>query len=99
MRAARGTGGGLMRAALEKVSGERLARQIEELGAIGQTPAGGVTRLGLSREEEAAKTLVASWLERRGARLQRDEAANLIARFGAGEEPIVVASHLDSVPN
>jgi allantoate deiminase len=88
-----------MRPALEKVSRERLARRIEELGAIGQTPAGGVTRLGLSREEEAAKALVASWLARRGAHLRRDEAANLIARFGGAGEPIVVASHLDSVPN
>ncbi len=88
-----------MRAALAKVSAERLARRIDELGSIGRVASGGVTRLGLSREEEAAKALVATWLQRLGAVVRRDEAANLIASFGSVGAPIVVGSHLDSVPN
>ena len=88
-----------MRAAVDAVHAERLAARIEELGAIGRTADGGVTRLGLTSEEEAAKTLVRRWLEARGGRVTRDAAANLIASFGTGDRPIVVASHLDSVPN
>lgn len=88
-----------MRAALAKVSPERLARRIAELGGVGKAPSGGVTRLGLSREEEAARELVAGWLRARGARVRRDEAANLLARIGGDGAPIVVASHLDSVPD
>lgn len=88
-----------MRAALAKVSVERLARRIEELGAVGRAPSGGVTRLGLSRDEEAARELVAGWLAARGATLRRDEAANLIVRMGGDGPPIVIASHLDSVPD
>jgi hydantoinase/carbamoylase family amidase len=88
-----------VRAALASVSAARLAERIEELGAIGRVAGGGVTRLGLTREEEEAKSLVAGWLEMRGARVARDAAANLVASIGSGERPIVVASHLDSVPN
>lgn len=88
-----------MRAALAKVSVARLARRIAELGAVGRTASDGVTRLGLSREEEAARGLVAGWLRARGAVVRRDEAANLVARLGGDAAPIVVGSHLDSVPN
>lgn len=88
-----------MREALARVDPARLARRIDELGAVGLQPGGGVTRLGLSREEEQARSLVASWLRGRGAAVRRDEAANLIARFGGDGAPLVVASHLDSVPN
>ena len=88
-----------MRAALAKVDVARLGERIEELGAIGRTADGGVTRLGLSPEEDAAKTLVARWLQARGGRITRDPAANLIAGFGSGDRAIVIASHLDSVPN
>ena len=88
-----------MRAALTTVSAARLAARIDELGRIGRTADGGVTRLGLTPQEESAKTLVSRWVAARGARVTRDPAANLIASFGDGDRPIVVASHLDSVPN
>ncbi|OLC55229.1 MAG: hypothetical protein AUH85_09745 [Chloroflexi bacterium 13_1_40CM_4_68_4] len=88
-----------MRAALAKVDVARLGERIEELGAIGRTDDGGVTRLGLTPEEDAAKGLVARWLRARGGRIARDQAANLVAGFGSGDGAIVIASHLDSVPN
>jgi allantoate deiminase len=88
-----------VREAIARVDAARVARRIDELAAIGLVPGGGVTRLGLSREEERARELVASWLRARGASVRRDEAANLIARVGGSGAPFVVASHLDSVPN
>ena len=87
-----------MREALAAVRADRIARRVALLAEIGRTPSGGVTRLGLSTEEERARELVASWLGARGALIRRDEAANLIARVGGEGAPIVVASHLDSVP-
>ena len=88
-----------MRAALARVDAARLRQRIEELGSIGRTADGGVTRLGLTAEEESAKALVGRWLSARGGRIRRDAAANLVASFGSGDRPIVVGSHLDSVPN
>jgi len=80
----------------------RLERHIAELSAIGGKGTA-VTRLGLSREEQLARTLVGDWLAARGARVRRDPAANLWARFdSAGSEgrspSILLGSHLDSVP-
>src|SRR5436309_12925038 len=57
-----------------------------ELARIGGTGTS-VTRLGLSSEEQRARDLVGGWLAARGARVHRDPAANLWARFeppGAG---------------
>jgi allantoate deiminase len=75
----------------------RLERRIGELSRIGGTGTA-VTRLGLSREEQQARDLVGSWLAARGARVRRDGAANLIARFGGDGPAVLVGSHLDSVP-
>ena len=78
----------------------RLQKHIDELSRIGGSGTA-VTRLGLSAEEQAARHLVGSWCEARGAKIRRDAAANLYARF-AGErddEPVLlIGSHLDSVP-
>src|SRR5437867_1081715 len=80
----------------------RLERRMGELARIGGSGTS-VTRLGLSSEEQRARDLVGGWLAARGAHVRRDPAANLWARFeppGAGGQslPIVVGSHLDSVP-
>ena len=76
----------------------RLERRIAELSGIGGKGAA-VTRLGLSREEQRARTLVGDWLAARGARVRRDPAANLFARFGGDGPAILLGSHLDSVPD
>ena len=75
----------------------RLARRTAELSAIGGSGTA-ITRLGLSREEQAARELVGGWLASRGANVRRDAAANLVARFGGDGPAILVGSHLDSVP-
>ncbi len=76
----------------------RLEHRIARLASIGGHGTA-VTRLGLSAEEQAARDLVGGWLAARGARVRRDPAANLWARFGEARGPaVVVGSHLDSVP-
>lgn len=75
----------------------RLERRIAELSAIGGSGTA-VTRIGLSSEEQAARELVGGWLAARGAKVGRDAAANLIARFGGEGPAVAIGSHLDSVP-
>lgn len=85
-------------AALREVSVDRLRARIAELGSIGAAPTGGVTRLGLSEEEEQAAGVVASWLRSIGYVSRRDGVGNLFAAATAAPR-ILVGSHLDSVPN
>lgn len=78
----------------------RLARRIAELAKIGGSGTS-VSRLGLTREEEEARRLVASWCEAAGGRARRDPAGNLYVRFAGADTnaPVVlVGSHVDSVP-
>jgi allantoate deiminase len=75
----------------------RLERRSAELSRIAGRGTS-VSRLGLSADEQQARELVGGWLAARGAVVRRDAAANLVARFGAQGETILVGSHLDSVP-
>lgn len=97
-----------LRASAERI--ERRALQLAKIGAtrprgrdaerLGQSGQGqGVSRLGLTREEQRAHELVGGWLERRGAEVRTDAAANLFARIGGRGPAILVGSHLDSVPD
>jgi len=77
----------------------RLERRTAELSAIGGSGTG-VTRLGLSSEEQRARELIGGWLRDRGATVWRDAAANVYGRFGGDTGPaVLVGSHLDSVPD
>src|SRR6266545_73783 len=86
-----------MESALAAVSRKRIAGRIETLAKIGRDPAGGITRLALTPEEQAARELVRSWLEPLGYRCDQDDAGNL--HCVVGEAPrVLVGSHLDTVP-
>ncbi|MEO6504227.1 MAG: Zn-dependent hydrolase [Jatrophihabitantaceae bacterium] len=80
----------------------RLASSIRSLGQIGLDPQGGVTRLGLTRQERAGREFVAEYARECGLRASVDPAANLILRPPAGFAPagrpvLLVGSHLDTV--
>jgi allantoate deiminase len=75
----------------------RLESRIAGLARIGGSGTS-VSRLGLSADEQRARDLVSGWLAAKGARVRRDAAANLFARFPGEGEAILVGSHLDSVP-
>ena len=75
----------------------RLERRTAELARIAGRGTS-VSRLGLSADEQQARVLVGGWLAARGAKVRRDGAANLFARFPGTGEAILVGSHLDSVP-
>jgi allantoate deiminase len=86
-----------MERALAAVDADRIAERVEALAAIGRDPAGGITRLGLTAEEQAARDLVISWLKPLGYQSGQDDAANLHCRVGEGPR-VLLGSHLDTVP-
>jgi len=79
------------------IDADRLERRTDELSSIAGRGTS-VSRLGLSADEQQARELVGGWLAARGAKVRRDAAANLFARFPGQGEAVLVGSHLDSVP-
>ena len=82
--------------ALLEINPDRIANRIAALAEIGVEPSGGVTRLGISPEEEQARDLVESWLRPSGYMCERDGIGNLFCRAST-EIQVLVGSHLDSV--
>jgi N-carbamoyl-L-amino-acid hydrolase len=86
---------------MPRVNGDRLWSALMELGAIGETPGGGCRRLALSDEEGQARDLFKRWAEQTGCTVTIDAIGNIFARregTEAGAAPIVMGSHLDTVP-
>ncbi|HEX6344254.1 Zn-dependent hydrolase [Umezawaea sp.] len=84
-----------------RVDGERLLGRLEELGKIGADPAGGVTRLGLSAQENAAMAYLRDLCAEAGLETETDPAGNLLlhrphTRRGAAPV-LLVGSHVDTV--
>ena len=84
------------------VNGERLNRHLEELGRFGANDGGGVTRLAYSDANKEALQAVAQWMREAGLEPAIDYTGNLIGRRAGRDralKPIVVGSHIDSVPD
>ncbi len=82
------------------LNAERLVQRLNELGRIGATKSGGVTRLALTPEDLEGRELVRRWMNDAGMSVRTDAAGNLIGRFPGKEDlpPILVVSHTDTVP-
>ncbi len=85
-----------------RVDGPRLLADLAELGAIGATADGGVSRLALSEADRQGR----EWFRRRareaGFAVHQDGAGNLSARLPADDPAaptLLVGSHLDTVAN
>ena len=83
------------------VDGERLKGLLVALAEFGKNPEGGVTRVGFSREDQAARAWLIERMKEAGLEVWVDPAANLHGRR-AGANPslpvILFGSHIDSVP-
>jgi allantoate deiminase len=81
---------------------ERLAAWVDELGAIGARPSGGVTRVSWSAELGEANAWLVARATDLGLDAGIDPAGNVVCRW-AGADPdapaVVVGSHLDTVPD
>jgi N-carbamoyl-L-amino-acid hydrolase len=77
----------------------RLKRDLEELGGIGRTPQGGVSRPSFSDADMQARRWLTDRITTAGMGARVDGAGNIFGRWQPGHPVILVGSHIDSVPN
>jgi allantoate deiminase len=70
----------------------------DELAAISEEPERLVRRFATPALARAADR-VGGWMEEAGLTVRRDAVGNLIGRMGGEGSPLVLGSHLDTVPN
>src|SRR5229473_3926906 len=83
-----------------RIDRQRLERSIEELGRIGETPRGGLTRLALTDEDKRGRDLMVRWMREAGLRVSVDQMGNIFGERAGSEPlpPVMMGSHADSVP-
>ena len=81
------------------IDSQRLQRTLEKLSEFGKNPEGGVTRLGFSETELAAREYVTGVMKQAGLQVRVDPAGNIFGlRPGSEKLPILLfGSHIDSV--
>jgi N-carbamoyl-L-amino-acid hydrolase len=83
-----------------RIDRKRLEQTIEELGRVGATERGGLTRLALSDEDRRGRDLMVAWMRQAGLAVTVDQMGNIFGeRPGQpGQPPVMMGSHVDSVP-
>src|SRR6059036_1075150 len=83
-----------------KIDTRRLEESIEELGRIGQTPRGGLTRLALTDEDKRGRDWMVARMREAGLSVTVDQMGNIFGqRPGTAPlAPVMMGSHVDSVP-
>ena len=81
---------------------ERLLGRLQELGQIGRTPEGALSRVALSDADKAARDAVVAWMDALSMAVEIDAVGNVFGTWGGNAdvhetEPIMVGSHLDTV--
>jgi len=81
------------------INSQRLQSTLEKLSEFGRNPAGGVTRLGFSETDMAAREYVMGLMKQAGLQVRVDPAGNIFgSRAGSEKLPILLTgSHIDSV--
>jgi N-carbamoyl-L-amino-acid hydrolase len=79
---------------------KRLEQSIDELGRIGETPRGGLSRLALTDEDKRGRDLMVRWMREAGLRVTVDQMGNIFGERAGTERlpPVMMGSHVDSVP-
>ena len=83
------------------VNGERISRHLTALSEYGKNPQGGVSRVAYSDADRAGREYVFGLMRDAGLKVGVDTAGNLVgerAGTDATLKPIVIGSHIDSVP-
>jgi len=78
---------------------ERLKKDIEELGAIGRDPNGGVSRPSFSKADMDAREWLKERIEGAGLIYGQDGAGNIFGRIDAPGKTVMAGSHIDTVIN
>jgi len=81
------------------VDSQRLQGTLEKLSEFGLNPEGGVTRIGFSATDLAAREYVIGLMKQAGLQVRIDPAGNIFGRRAGSEKlPILLfGSHIDSV--
>jgi len=79
---------------------KRLEQSIEELGRIGATPRGGLTRVALTDDDKRGRDLMVRWMREAGLRVTVDQMGNIFGERAGTQAlpPVMMGSHVDSVP-
>jgi N-carbamoyl-L-amino-acid hydrolase len=83
------------------VNGQRLEALLVSLSRFGANPEGGVSRLGFSAEDQAARAWLMERMREAGLEVRVDAAANIRGRRpgrDASARTLLFGSHIDSVP-
>lgn len=80
---------------------DRLFRWIDELGAIGATPEGGVRRIAATDADKAGRDQVVSWMRELDLHVEIDRIGNIFGTLKGEHDdaPIMTGSHIDTVGN
>lgn len=81
-----------------RINLERLKHDLAELGAIGRTSEGGVSRSSWSEADMEARRWLLDRISASGMQARVDPAGNIGGRWESGTPVILVGSHIDSVP-
>jgi N-carbamoyl-L-amino-acid hydrolase len=83
-----------------RIDRKRLEQSIEELGRIGATARGGLTRLALTDEDKRGRDWMVARMKEAGLRVSVDRMGNIFGERAGTEPlpPVMVGSHVDSVP-
>jgi len=82
-----------------RVNVARLKRDLGELGAIGGTAQGGVSRPSFSDADMQARRWLVERITAAGMEAHVDAAGNIVGRWQSGSPAVLVGSHIDSVPD
>lgn len=77
----------------------RLMDRLQRLGAIGNGPSGGPTRLALTDADRDGRDLLAGWMREAGLEVRVDRIGNIFGLWPAAAEaaPVMIGSHIDTV--
>jgi N-carbamoyl-L-amino-acid hydrolase len=83
-----------------KIDRKRLEHSIDELGRIGATARGGLTRVALTDEDKRGRDWLVARMKEAGLRVSVDQMGNIFGeRPGeTAAPPVMMGSHADSVP-
>lgn len=84
------------------IRSSRLLSRLDQLGKIGATEYGGVSRIALTQADVMGRNLLIKWMEEDGLQVSIDKIGNIFGTLNIGDpsaDPLMIGSHLDSVSN
>src|SRR2546430_17168150 len=81
-----------------QINRKRLEESMAALGRIGETPAGGLSRLALTDEDRRGRDLLVEWMRAAGLTVAIDRMGNIFGERPGREglPPVMMGSHADS---